>query len=306
MIFKRSKPVTRRQRLNDEQLQGRLSNYAYNSSPRKEERSERKPPAVKKDINRISFGRYWLAKGGLLILIVAVAASLINVFTLSSSAHVIPLSDSTDKAYLQPTSVYEAAADKVLKKSVWNRSKITVDANGISQSLLKQFPELASVSVTIPLMAHRPLVYIEPTQPSFILAAANGSFVLDSNGKVLSSLNQSNSLNLGLPTITDESNFQPKLKQQALSTADVKFTQIVIAELAAKNYVVSSLVLPAASSELDVHLTGQPYYIKYNLENNDPAQQAGTFLATINNLKKQNITPSQYVDVRVDGRAYYL
>jgi hypothetical protein len=68
---------------------------------------------------------------------------------------------------------------------------------------------------------------------------------------------------------------------------------------------VGSMILPAGTSELDVHLAGQPYFVKFNLNNNDPRQQAGTFLAAIANLQKNHITPAQYIDVRVDGRAYY-
>jgi hypothetical protein len=66
------------------------------------------------------------------------------------------------------------------------------------------------------------------------------------------------------------------------------------------------MVLPVQTNELDVNLAGQSYFVKFDLQENDPRQQAGTFLATIASLKSQNITPTKYVDVRVDGRAYYI
>jgi hypothetical protein len=63
--------------------------------------------------------------------------------------------------------------------------------------------------------------------------------------------------------------------------------------------------LPPAASELDVQLNGRPYFVKFNLQSNNPRGEAGTFLATIAQLSRQNIVPGHYVDVRVDGRAYY-
>jgi hypothetical protein len=66
------------------------------------------------------------------------------------------------------------------------------------------------------------------------------------------------------------------------------------------------MILPAASRELDIHLTGLPYFVKFNLNDNaDAKQQVGTFLATRKYLTTHNITPTQYVDARVLGRVYY-
>jgi hypothetical protein len=65
------------------------------------------------------------------------------------------------------------------------------------------------------------------------------------------------------------------------------------------------MTLPPATSELDVRVAGQPYFIKFNLQSGDARQQAGTFLATQSHLQSQNIVPSTYIDVRVDGRSYY-
>jgi hypothetical protein len=109
----------------------------------------------------------------------------------------------------------------------------------------------------------------------------------------------------GLPVVVDQSGLSVKVNHPVLTADNVSFVQIVAAELAAKQYTISAMSLPATSSELDVQLAGQPYFVKFNLQTNDAREQAGTFLATINQLHSQNITPAKYVDVRVDGRAYY-
>jgi hypothetical protein len=108
-----------------------------------------------------------------------------------------------------------------------------------------------------------------------------------------------------LPQVVDQSGLQVKLNQQALTSADVSFIQTVVAQLAARKVTVSSLVLPASSNELDARIAGQTHFVKFNLHDNDARQQAGAYLATIAQLKRKNTPPSQYIDVRVPGRAYY-
>lgn len=253
-----------------------------------------------------SASHFWLQRFGLFILLVAAVASAINILTLSSGANVQTLLTDQPSNLLGTPAVYTAAADQLLRGSIWNRNKLTIDTGQLSRKLLKQFPELSSVSVTVPLLAHRPIIYIQPAQPAVILVSSTGSFLIDTSGKAL--LSAANSADLhqsNLPVISDQSGLKLQLNQQALPAIDVSFIQTVIAQLAAKHFNTASLTLPAAASELDVQVAGQPYTVKFNLQSNDARQQAGTFLATIAQLQKQGVTPAKYIDVRVDGRAYY-
>lgn len=248
---------------------------------------------------------FLLRRFGLVILLIALAVSAVNVLSLSSNARIVPLSGS-DSRFMQDKQVYRTAVDHMLAKSLWNHNKITVDTGGISRQMLAKFPELSSVSLTLPLVSKHPTVYIQTVQPALILVARNGSYVVDTNGKALMNAGQlSPNTFKDLPVVTDLSGLQVSLNHQALTSGDVSFIQTVIAELAASHVTVSALVLPPATSELDVHIQGQQYLIKFNLQGGDARQQAGTFLAAQAELKGNNVTPSQYVDVRVDGRAYY-
>jgi hypothetical protein len=255
-----------------------------------------------------AFGRLWLQRFGLIILLAAAVASIINVLSLSADAKVLPLTAGAGSpSLLRPTGVYEAAASHQLGSSIWNRNKITVDTAQVSHKLLSQFSELSSVTVTLPLLAHRPVVYIQPAQPALILVTPQGqAFVLDTRGKVLlkganpAVFNQPN-----LPVISDQSGLGLALNKQGLSAANVQFVQTVAAQLTAKQMAIAGMTLPAATSELDVQLTGQPYFVKFNLQSNNPRGETGTLLATIAQLSRQNTVPAHYIDVRVDGRAYY-
>jgi len=301
-------PLTRRQKLSADDLTPPPPAFSYRAQRSEEARgtgrqAQREPTRPSDDK---PFGHFWLQRFGLIILLLAVMASAVNILSLSTDAKILPLATDSSRSLLRATAVYENAATQQLSRSIWNRNKITVNTSQLNRQLLSQFPELGSVSVTVPLLAHRPLVYIEPADPALILVTDNGAFVIDATGRAL--LKGANPAALSqprLPVITDQSGLSLQLNRQALSADSVSFIQTVVAQLAAKQFTVSGMTLPAAASELDIHLAGQPYFVKFNLQSNNAKGEAGTFLATITQLHRQNITPSQYVDVRVDGRAYY-
>jgi len=226
--------------------------------------------------------------------------------TLSTDPKVVLVAGSSQQPFLQAKQIYTQAVIKQLSSSIWNHNKITVNAERINQQLTAQFPELASVSLTLPLVSHRPIVYLRAAQPAIILHALSGSYVLDTSGKaLLGGAVPAAVMALNLPTLTDQSGLAIAVNHEALRSRDVRFIQTVVAELKTHGLTPSSLVLPVASSELDVHLLGQPYFTKFNLQSDDAPQQVGTFLAVQAQLKGQNVLPGAYVDVRVNGRAYY-
>jgi len=254
-----------------------------------------------------SAGRSLFRRFGLIVLLIVLVVAVADLLTLSSNAKLVLLSDTgPTSTYLHSNAEYQAAADRLLGSSVWNRNKITVNTGAVGRQMLQEFPELSSASVNLPLAGKHPTVYIQAAGQALILTATNGSFVIDTSGKaLLRAENIPAATRQKLPQVTDQSDLTVHLNSQALTSGDVAFIQTVAAQLAARHLSITSAVLPVGTRELDVHVNGQLYTIKFNLEGGDARQQTGTFLATQAKLQSQHITPSQYIDVRVDGRAYY-
>lgn len=298
-------PGRRRVQVSEQSTPAAFSYYARRSdTPQNTGRDVAREPAAA----RPGLWRNVGERAGLLVLLIAIIAGTINSLTLSTNPNVEVLNKS-DISYLHPISDYNTAASSILAGSLWNHNKLTFNSNKVARQLKNQFPELASVSITLPLLAHRPIIYLQPSPPVLILSTTNNaSFVIGQNGQALLNTAQlPSSSQLDLPVITDQTGLTVKTGTQALSSTNVAFIQTVLAELKAANIAVSNLVLPPAASELDVHLPGQPYYVKFNTHApvDDALQQAGTFLAVKKKLDSEHITPAQYIDVRVDGRAYY-
>ncbi|HET8991676.1 MAG TPA: hypothetical protein VFN31_01425 [Candidatus Saccharimonadales bacterium] len=246
-------------------------------------------------------------KLGLIILLIAIVISLIKILSLSATPDLRFVGSSSNNALISSNGlkVYTQAAKDYLSSSIWNANKLTVNSNGLASYLYSKYPELAAVTVSVPFIDNHLVIHITPTQPALILVEPSAAYAIDESGRAILSAKSAAGINLKLPIVTDQSGLEVGLGKKAITSSDVYFIEEVSGQLQAKHFSVSGMTLPANTDELDVSLAGQPYFIKFNLYGNDPRQQAGTFLAVITKLKAENITPSKYVDVRVDGRAYY-
>lgn len=226
---------------------------------------------------------------------------------LSTNPKVIIVSSNSSGTKLNlSASTYKNAAQKLFKGSISNHDKLTIDTNSIAGSMQKHFPELANVSITLPVLGHRPIVYLEPLQPVLVLQnQIDGNTLIGSNGVAMERLSSPSAAGQ-LPAVTDQANVPVSLGKIAMTQSDVSFVQLVASQMQAAHITIQSMDLPPASRELDVHLAGLPYYVKFNLNDSGNAkQQVGTFLATKQYLSSQGVTPSQYIDARVPGRVYY-
>jgi len=245
--------------------------------------------------------RFAFAQMPFWLLLVVTGVCLVKVLWLSTTPKVIVLGNTAVSAtYVQPTGVYETAAHGVLASSLTSRSKLTVDLNGAARKLEREFPELQAVSLGVPLVGSRPIVYVQLAQPSVVLQTTHGNFAVNKNGVVLASLR---SVPAGVPLLVDQSNTKPQPGKQYLPSSTVGFLKTVEYQLTAAHQTVTSYQLPPDSPyELQARLNGLPYYIRFNLQA-DALTQSGAVVAVQQHLG--GVTPATYIDVRVPGRAYY-
>ncbi len=303
-LFKRSKPDQPQQR--HVSSGGRTAAYSYYA------RRSAEPSALGRQIvadalnvrNAKRAAKYWRQRFGLLLVIIAAVLGAGNVLSLGTDPAILP-AETTHVAFLHPLSTYQHAADKLFASSLLNRNKITVDTGAVSAALKRQFPELSLVSITLPLFGHRPQVYIAQADPIILLTAGDGkTYIIDAQGRAVAHGSVARA-SLQLLPVRDASGARIHLGQLAVPSGTVSFIRAIQFQLAQRQVHIDSFVLPAASSELDIYPRGQKYFVKCNLESNNVLQQAGAFLAVQQYFDGRGITPSQYVDVRVDGRVYY-
>jgi hypothetical protein len=228
---------------------------------------------------------------------------------LSSNPKIVIHKDSSSNYLLRPPAVYENAAGKLFSKSFSNQNKLTINTGYIASKLEIQFPELTSVSVTLPVLGHQPSVYLYPATPALILGTqSEGNFLIDGSGKVLTNVQR-----VKIPksdsyyTVTEQTALKVRVGEFVVSNSDINFIQFVIAQMKASGLSIKSMILPAESREMDVYFNNAPYYVKFNLDASGTVkQQVGAFLATRQYIVNSHVTvPTQYIDVRAPGRVYY-
>ncbi len=311
MKLKRKKPPEqpgRRRPTDDRRSAGAFSYYSQRSQS--VERTRRRSAAEPVEAPKRDWSQYWSfarQRFGLIIVTIVALVCLVNTLRLNSDAKIESLNGTASGYLLHSKQEYETSAEELLGKSALNGNKLTVNTAKFEAEMKERYPELFSVQVALPLAGHRPTVYIRIAEPSFVLVGSSSqSFVIDENGVALiPTVNVLNLSDLKLPVIKDESGLVLEQGKTILSSSSVSFISIILAQLEANNVPVSRLVLPATASELDAFITGKPYYVKFNLQSKNPTQEVGSYIATAKQLQKQGTNPGEYIDVRVEGRAYY-
>lgn len=255
----------------------------------------------------VVWARFWGQRIGFVVGALALLVCLVELLALSANVKIAPADPDSQPYLLHNTASYAQTANQLFADSFANRNKITVNTDEIAGKLRAEFPELSDVSITLPLIGHRPIVYVQANRPALILIEGGQRLLLSQDGRVEARVDQvSSSAAQGLPVVLDQSNLLPRADgTTVLSVAEVSFIRTILFELQHGGVKPGTLSLPAAAQELDVSITDQPFVVKFNMQSDTGRQQAGTFLATWQYLRQHHIVPNKYVDVRVDGQAYY-
>jgi hypothetical protein len=238
------------------------------------------------------------------VAMIAIVGCVIYASLLNDRPRVMIIASSTGKPLQRPTQVYEEYISKQLGSSVMNKSKLTFDGNSVTEGLQKQFPEVANAIVTLPLVGHRPVVHIAVSSPAFVLGSNSGAYYVSADGKPLVRVTEVVNPLPNMVTVTDETRLPITVGKQILPTDTVTFITGVIKQLQATKTPIQSITLPLEANELQVRIVGQPYVVRYNTLG-DPRIQTGTFLAVKNRLEGSGEIPKEYIDIRVEERAYY-
>ncbi len=261
------------------------------------------PPASAGGSSKHSRGwrrRSWVRNLPSLIALGAVLASVLYCLGLAPNPKII-----SDDLALRTKEEYQQGAQQILKESLLNRTKLTINTKHFERVFRERFPEVADVGLTLPLISRRPVITVSTARPELILATQDQAYVLDKRGvAIMQAQDLPNETRQKLPVIQDQSNTPVELGKGILSTEDVEFITTVLEQLTAKGLSVQAITLPPRAHQVDIRINGQPYYVKFSVDS-DGREAAGAFLAIKAKLERENSTPSEYIDVRVDGRAYY-
>lgn len=257
---------------------------------------EQKSPFARKP-SKTPGQRKILKKTIVIFAAVLVVAVLIYSLLLNSTPEVIVKQD----PYLR-AQVYKDYVERLFD-SPGNQNKVTIDKNKLNESIKDQFPEITSVSIDLPATSRSAIVRINVAEPNLTLDTNGGLFIINSQGFVAGHTTDLSHIK-NLPVVTDKSNFSVVPGKQILAQKSVEFISNLIHQADKSKINVASLTLPASAQELHLTTSDAGYYTKFYLSG-DSARQLGQWLAARNEFSKTKKQPSQYLDVRVEGKIFY-
>lgn len=274
----------------------RQQSYHYSAKRSKADklfdRSEAVPEVVKRRFRQLPT----------IVALALITASALYVASLSSSAQ-ITVTGSQD--LLRDRGAVQPKTNEIIASSIMNRTKFTFQDEKVRSSLKAAFPEFADVTITTPIFRHRPHIDIRLSRPTVLLSSGTSIYVLDESGRALfDTVRNKPAFDVaGLPLVQDQSTHQVEIGKTALSSTTVDYITEVLRLSEQKNLKVESLLLTSGGGELDVRYRGISYFVKFNTFE-DARKSTGAFIAIKERLESERSAPTEYIDVRLPGRAY--
>lgn len=233
--------------------------------------------------------------------VIVILGSIIYTLSLSSTPEIKIVN--SDSSIISDSDIekYKNVTSSRLESSVFNLSKLSINTDKIQNELLEDIPEATDIAVALPIVSRSPVVYVRIAEPSLLLSTGSQQLILDEKGRAIADANKEDG---SLIVVKDKSGLSINIGDQAIPTNQIIFINEVKAQLERKNYKIDYFELSKNANELIVKLKKKDFDIKYNLSG-DVRLQSGTAIATLRYLDQKNITPSKYIDVRVEERAYY-
>lgn len=233
-----------------------------------------------------------------------IVGTLLYASMLGNQPRVQVLASPSGESLQRSEDVYTDFISKQLSASIFNKSKLTFNAQPLIESLQKEFPEVDNAIVTMPLVGHKPIVKVAVASPSFILATSQGAYYISDKGLPLLKVSEVTAKPQNVPTVSDETNLPIEPGKQVLPTDTVIFISQLLSHLSSTKVTYETVTLPLEVNEVRLKPMGVPYYIRFNALQ-DARIQVGTYLAVKNRLQESREQPKEYIDVRVEERAYY-
>jgi cell division septal protein FtsQ len=179
----------------------------------------------------------------------------------------------------------------------WQSNLLMVRTGRLEEAMLKADPALRQIEITRRWPSALK-VKVNEKAPALIWQNGSQQFILDSDGSLIGYAEGQK-----LPVIVDLAGLPVKVGDRVVSRTFVQFCVDIAAGLGKRGIKVTRFAVPATTSEVEVS-TDKGYVIKFDTARGAEAQlvDLSAVLKTLSKLRK---TPAEYIDLRIERKAYY-
>jgi cell division septal protein FtsQ len=236
------------------------------------------------------------------------AVGLVVFATTLTTTPVIELRKSNAQYYEE--SVYQQAAQQLLSSNVLNRSKILFQDVSFERQLKDRFPEISSARPLIPLGGRNLTLVITVSEPFAYVSSGSDTGVVNNEGVLVVKNSKSVPEDLFNLRFTEpQSNFE--VGSRILTSAEVELLRLLQSEIQtvefsdASRAEIKEVLFNVSQGQIEARLNGKPFFIRLSTYA-EAGVQVGAVKATLRQLDNTNSLPTQYIDVRVPGRAFII
>ena len=198
---------------------------------------------------------------------------------------------------------YNVRINRYFDSHPLERFDVVLARDRLLADLQGERPETASVSISNDsgLVAHR--IVVQLRQPIARWQLGDTTYFVDTQGVLFQSVYGGAS---SLITVKDESGL-PVATQRVASQSLMNFIGQTVGEIGKRgmNNTIKEVVLPRGTlREVDLMLTDRSYRIKLSLDR-DIVQQVSDMINALRYIDEKNIVVRDYLDIRVEGRAFF-
>lgn len=204
-------------------------------------------------------------------------------------------------------SIYSESVEQYIQKNVPGAQSWLVDSAELERTLQNRHPEVQSVVIDSNVFSGALNVRLQFRKPAFVLSTGENSLFIDVKG-VIFTVNQYPGITISaLPAVEDQGSGIAQTGEKIVTTtvaASIAKLYASLPGLYDGGAVVSKVLLPRSSREVHVKMSTVPYLIKFTVER-DIDSQLGELRSLNGYLRSSNLSPLEYIDVRIEGKAFY-
>ncbi|HEX6462031.1 MAG TPA: hypothetical protein VFZ58_02025 [Candidatus Saccharimonadales bacterium] len=164
----------------------------------------------------------------------------------------------------------------------------------------RSYPEIASIQLKSSWLGVDRSFHITYRQALATWQIGDKRFYIDANGIAFTALHGPEPR----LKVEDASGFQPTDGNSVASKRFIRYLGQLLAAVQLKQIgSVERIIIPTSMRELDIYFKDRSYPLKTHIDR-DPYKQVDDIAAALTFIDEKQVKP-QYVDVRIEGRAYY-
>jgi cell division septal protein FtsQ len=212
--------------------------------------------------------------------------------------HVFEITSVTVDAPVGQQSSIQTEVLKLVHGSIGQGNLLTINPSSLQSDLQQENPSIKTVDVRRQWL-HGLVVTVTINNPGLGWSSNNERYLLDMDGTVIGPLPTGSTL----AVVTDDSNLPVSVGEQVVPPDFITFVQQLVPQLTAMGIGTQGLDVVQTTYDLTV-TTNKGYKLIFDTTR-EASAEISDLKAVEAVLVSQNKTPSQYIDLRIAGKAYY-